>query len=373
MKTNRITRITRRLLTVGVVHLLIGISAALAHHTLSNHQTSQTSLPTQPQDNEDDKHPVVHFIALSSAYEEQQLDSAYKAYQEAGYQINTKYLRQEVSDLGYTDIDLLRAQLLIQALTDDEVDILWGVRGGGGALNLLPHLKKALPMLKQAKPKVLVGYSDMSALHFFIAKYLPNWRSIHGNVAIHSKQVDQSPRAPSINDLEPIPNVPQILDEGVYYDTLLPLNSVAWDGEQGVLIGGNLELMRSTFGTEFSPDFNGKIVFLEDIGITYRQLDRMLNQLLMHKEFAQVKGVVMGQFFSAQASDAQRSVFKRTVENFAKQFPKPVYYYPNIGHGRKNSPLVVGGEATIVCQQQVYCQLYQISASSISVFTPTKR
>ena len=327
--------------------LLVSVSQVWAH-------------PVEDEVPEVEDKGMVHFISLSSAYEEEQLAAIYAAYKAEGYTINTDYLRQEISDLGYVDMDSVRAQNLIEALTDDEVTILWGIRGGGGALNLLPHLIQALPALQQAKPKILVGYSDMSALHFFIAKYLPHWRSVHGNVAVYSSQLDPDTNRPSINDLEPIPDIHKLFAEGIYYDRLLPLNRFSSAGMQGKLLGGNLELMRSTFGTDYTPNFEDKIIFLEDIGISYRQLDRMLNQLLMHKDFAKVKGVVMGQFFSAFANDAERSVFKRTVENFAERFPKPVYYYPNIGHGRKNNPLIIGAEAVVSCNETVYCQLFQM-------------
>ena len=345
---NMFTLYSRRIANGLAMFLLLGANISYGDSTATT-STTKTTTTT----------PMVHFISLSSAYSEVRLPKIIDTFQDRGYQVSSRYLNQFVSDLGYVNIDEVRAQNLIDALLDDQVDILWVVRGGGGALNLLPYLMENLEQLKKAKPKTLVGYSDITAVHLFISKYLPHWRSVHGLVANYSQEMDTDANKTNINDLEPIPNIPLILQRGVTYSNLLPMNALALKGVQGNITGGNLELVRSTFGTDYSPDFAGKILLIEDVGITYRQLDRMLNQLLLHNDMQQVNAILVGQLYPLRANEGERLIFKRAVELFAKRFQKPVYYFPNIGHGRKNHPIILGQETVITCDQDVYCDLTQ--------------
>lgn len=308
---------------------------------------------------------TVHLISISSSFDETKIEEISEAFYKKKYTVNFKYLDQFASDLGYVNTDEERADNLINALTDNKVELLWAVRGGGGALNILPELKRNLSMLQSSKPKTLIGFSDVTAVHLFINQYLPEWKTIHAVTALYSSDLANSDKEPAINDREPIPDIDELLTKGLSYKKILPLNGLAKKAIEGVLIGGNLTLIQSTFGTDFEPDFTDKIVLMEDVNITYRQLDRMLNQLLMHHNIQQAKGFLFGQFYPLEAMDSERLIFKTVIENFAKQINKPVYYYPLIGHGRKNRPVILGDKAKITCNTKHYCTLYQGSTLTL--------
>jgi muramoyltetrapeptide carboxypeptidase len=61
--------------------------------------------------------------------------------------------------------DATRAHDLNTMFADDAVDAIWCVRGGYGASRLLPALDYEL---MRRKPKALIGYSDITALHMAI-------------------------------------------------------------------------------------------------------------------------------------------------------------------------------------------------------------
>ena len=158
-------------------------------------------------------------------------------------------------------------------------------------MNLLPYLEQAHSQLVKAKPKIIVGFSDVTAIHNYLNEKL-GWNSVHGvvamlNVDVLDTLVDPSGDSkPRINDMEPILNIGRIHNDGIYYDQILPMNQAAeMTPVEGVLIGGNHTLVAATIGTRFSPDFNGKVLFLEDVGVSYRQLDRSLQQLLFLNDF----------------------------------------------------------------------------------------
>ncbi|WP_206196916.1 hypothetical protein [Zooshikella ganghwensis] len=97
---------------------------------------------------------------------------------------------------------------------------------------------------------------------------------------------------------------------------------------------------------------------IEDVGVSFRQLDRTLHQLLYKKEF-DIKGIIFGQFYPLDPRDEQRLIYKSVIKRFAEQVNKPVYYYPFIGHGRKNKPVLLGN-VTIKCDNKsAYCTLSQ--------------
>ena len=79
--------------------------------------------------------------------------------------------------LAGTDAD--RAQDLNAMFADDAVDAIWCVRGGYGASRLLPALDYAL---MRRKPKALIGYSDITALHMAIQRHV-GLVTFHGPVA----------------------------------------------------------------------------------------------------------------------------------------------------------------------------------------------
>ena len=118
-------------------------------------------------------------------------------------------------------------------------------------------------------------------------------------------------------------------------------------------------MVYSTFSTKYEPDWNGKILFVEDVGVSYRQLDRNLHQLLYKKDF-NVKGIIFGRTFPLDPTTEQILIYKTALKNFAEKFKKPVYYYPVIGHGRKNKPLLLNHKTEIKCNiKEYYCTLTQ--------------
>ncbi|WP_318456863.1 LD-carboxypeptidase [Photobacterium leiognathi] len=300
----------------------------------------------------------VALISCSTQYDEQTVDNVVKTFIDHGYMVTTKYLNQVISDLGYVNTDQERANNLITGLLDPTIDVLWFFRGGGGALNLLPYLQAYKTQLREIKPKTIVGFSDVTAIHIFINNEL-GWQSVHAINASTNK-------ATNGGNEQPIPDLKALMHEGVSYNTVLPLNELAkTTAVSGQLIGGNHTLVGATFGTKYQPDFANKVLLLEDIGVTYRQLDRYLQQLLFLKDF-DVNAIVFGQYYQMDPNDQDRLMYKKVLELFAEQFDKPVYYFPFIGHGKHNQPVIFGRQVSLQRHDNnehgmpsAYCSLVQ--------------
>ncbi|HGM5392308.1 TPA: LD-carboxypeptidase [Serratia marcescens] len=287
---------------------------------------------------------LIHLIASSTAFNERLIPEIVRMFTDKGYLVETCYLNQLKSELGYVDSDNARALNLIEALSDSRVEMLWFVNGGGGAFNLLPYLIRALPVLMKAKPKIITGLSDVTALHYFVNKYL-GWKSVHGVLATFNKEMH------AVTTYEPnressIDDVFNIMREGNFYRGLLLLNNVPSHDIKGTLTGGNLTLFQSLFSTHFEKNYLSDIPILEDVNLTHRQFDRMLNQLANKKDF-EPNAMIFGQFHKIDADDPERLIFRRVIDFFAEKVSYPVFYYPYFGHGEKNQPMILNHEVTI--------------------------
>lgn len=282
----------------------------------------------------------VALIACSTQFDPAQVPQVINVFESHGYHVNCHYLQQNISDFGYVDTDQARAHNLIKALLDSTIDVLWFYRGGGGALNLLPYLQRYKQQLLAIPAKVIVGFSDVTAIHSFLNNEL-GWHSIHGVNA--NNHLDMG-----TTNQQPLPDISEIMNNGVSYNNVLPLNALAHQATaiNGTLVGGNHTLVAATFGTQYQPEFTGKVVLLEDIGVTFRQLDRYLQQLLFLNDF-NVEAIIFGQYYSTEPTDQERIMYKAVLQHFAEQYDKPVYYFPFFGHGKYNQPFILGNNITL--------------------------
>jgi muramoyltetrapeptide carboxypeptidase len=198
--------------------------------------------------------------------------------------------------------DAARADDLNAMFADDGVDAIWCVRGGYGASRILPALDYAL---MQRKPKALIGYSDITALHVAIHRHA-GLVTFHGPVAFRAftpyslgelKRVLWTGETPvRLGGPPPFERAEGRVDWENRVATLVPGTA------RGRLIGGNLCLMSHLCGTPYFPDLRGAILFLEDVEEAYYRIDRMLTQLWLSGALAGVAGVAFGKFTNCNSS-----------------------------------------------------------------------
>lgn len=167
------------------------------------------------------------------------------------------------------------------ALADDSIDAIWCVRGGYGAMRLLPHVDYAS---LSRRPRVVIGYSDVTALHAAIGSRC-DLVTYHGPTArgtLSDFSRDSLTRATVLG--QPSCGVAPAA------------RTVRGGRAQGRLVGGNLSLLSALAGTPYAPDYDGAILVLEDIGEAAYRLDRMLVQLALSGALSRLAGIVAGQF-----------------------------------------------------------------------------
>ena len=175
--------------------------------------------------------------------------------------------------------DERRANELAAAIADDTTDAIVAVRGGFGAARLLPLDLQRL----SARPKLLVGFSDVSALHAVWARN--GLASIHGSMIAALGRCD----APRIARW-------QRAVEGELPAALQGLYTIAPGRARGPLLGGNLAVLTSLIGTPYLPDFGGCVLFLEDISERPYRVDRMLTTWAQAGVLQRPAAIALGAF-----------------------------------------------------------------------------
>ena len=246
--------------------------------------------------------------------------------------------------LAGTDKD--RAADLNAAFADPSVRAVFALRGGWGSQRMLPLLDWATI---RANPKLLIGFSDITALHLAI-QARAGFPTIHGPTAGSSwtKYSYAAFRDLAFDGKLPLyRNLPGDQDRLVQrqgrYQTLRPGKA------SGKLLGGNLTVLTSLVGTPWLPDFSGAIMFLEDTDEAPYRIDRMLTQIGQAGILRRVAGVVFGQCTNCRPSDGSTSLFTliEVLQQHLQPLGVPVYTGAMFGHVDDQFSLPVGCRAEI--------------------------
>ncbi|MDE8651600.1 S66 peptidase family protein [Novosphingobium album (ex Liu et al. 2023)] len=242
--------------------------------------------------------------------------------------------------------DATRARDLTAMFADPEVRAIMAVRGGWGCARILPHLDFAVI---RAHPKLLVGSSDVTALHLALAARtgIP---SIHGPNAAASwpPAAWQSFHDVAFDAATPTYAVPQGLAGGLGR-TAGRVRTFRSGKARGRLLGGNLSVLSALVGTPYLPDFSGAILFLEDTNEAEYRIDRMLTQLALAGILGKVAGVVFGQCTNCEnpgPSFGNFTVYEVLDRQFA-DLRVPAFQGALIGHIASQVSIPVGVMAEI--------------------------
>ncbi|QIJ65602.1 LD-carboxypeptidase [Streptomyces sp. JB150] len=184
--------------------------------------------------------------------------------------------------LAGTDAD--RAADFQAAWCDPSVDAVLCARGGYGAQRTADLLD--WEALRAAGPKVLVGFSDVTALHEAFAVRL-GLVTLHGPMAAG---IDFLKNARAQEHLKATLFAPETVRTIVS-----PGRALIPGRARGTVFGGCLSLLAAELGTPHArPSARGGLLCLEDVGEEPYRLDRCLTQLLRSGLLDGVRGVLLG-------------------------------------------------------------------------------
>jgi muramoyltetrapeptide carboxypeptidase len=204
-----------------------------------------------------------------------------------------------LSRSGYlAGTDAERLADINRAFADDRVDAVWCIRGGYGAMRLLDQIDYAA---LRRRPKALIGYSDITALHAAVGTRC-EIVTYHGPTArgvLTPFSRDSFGRAMS--------------QSGDPCGRAASGETLSAGRARGRLTGGNLALLCALAGTPYAPDYDGAILVVEDVNEPVYRIDRMLTQLRLSGALACCAGLVFGAFTDLPTGAPEESGGTRTL------------------------------------------------------------
>jgi muramoyltetrapeptide carboxypeptidase len=264
--------------------------------------------------------------------------------EKAGYKvlIPKGIARRTSGYLGGTDEE--RAAELNAMIRDPKVRAIFPVRGGYGLTRILDRIDYAALRMD---PKIITGYSDLTALHLAIARKA-RLVSFHSPMPMYDLWQEDKPEfAYAARSFRRAVFADQYEKRASGYTIAIPadheLEKLVGGVARGRLVGGNLTLICSTLGTPYAIEPKGTILLIEDVNEAPYRVDRSLSQLRLAGVLDAVSGVVVGSFIGKDPADADAAEIERVLREYFERSKVPVVIKFPIGHTPLNATLPHGG------------------------------
>ena len=211
-----------------------------------------------------------------------------------------------------------RADEINQMFLDKEVDIIMCSLGGDGANQILDILDYDL--IKN-NPKPIVGFSDITNLILAI-NTITRINTYHGpNLSSFLKLKEDS-----------------LLDifgviEGNSKFNFDDFKIIKKGYGSGELVGGNLFVLNNLFATKYSPKYEGKILFWEDINDGLSSIEYQLYQLHLSGILNKISGMIIGNIENSNKKNERP--WEDIVLELTKNKAYPIIKTDNFGHNVK--------------------------------------
>lgn len=231
---------------------------------------------------------------------------------------------------------------------DPEVRAVFCIRGGYGSPQLLDQIDY---QLIRAHPKILLGYSDITALHLAVHRQA-GLVSFHGPVVLSKfSEFTQRSFRKVLFEAKPA----GVLANPPEPNALRPahlLRTIRAGKARGPLIGGNLSLISATMGTPYEVQTSGCILFLEDVDEQPYSIDRMLTQLHLAGKLRAAAGIIFGECNGCVPRDYKPSFdstfsLGEVLDRILGKLDVPVLSGLTIGHTDDQLTLPLGVEAVL--------------------------
>ena len=289
------------------------------------------------------KGDLIGLVTPGSSVNEEELSDCIAKLEELGFR--TTYMDSVLSEYGYfAGKDQERADELMEMFTREDVDAIWCVRGGYGSIRILDLLD--YDQIRK-HPKVFIGYSDISAL-------LTSIYQETGLVTFHGPVGTSDFNSFSVKSMKKVLLDPKAEYKYPYKREKNTRNNPEFDRYtisggtvEGILIGGNISVLDSIIGTQFEPDFENKIVYLEEIGEKTYRVDKMVFHLLSGTNLNQAAGIVMGVFGECNINEEPRLSLKMALDDLLLPLGIPVSYGLSFGHIKRMITIPTGVMASL--------------------------
>ena len=290
-----------------------------------------------------EKGSEIRIIAPSGSFSRVRSDIAESALgllREQGFAVTFSRNCREIDGVGSSSVRS-RVDDLHEAFADKNVKAVMACIGGFNVNQILPYIDYELI---KAAPKILCGYSDITALlnAVYAKTGLVTYHAPHlaGLGFKDEREYTLGCFEECLMRDEPYRVVPSEA-AGSY--------TVIREGEcEGDIVGGNLCTLNLLQGTPYMPDIRDKVLFIEDDNIMgdyfVYEFARNFRSLMQVNGAEQVRGIVFGRFEESckMDGDTVRAVIEDCVPEGV-----PVIFGADFGHVFPMISFPIGGRAVI--------------------------
>lgn len=238
--------------------------------------------------------------------------------------------------------DEARAADINGFFADPDVRMIFA-RGGWGAARILPLLDYDAIA---ANPKVLLGYSDATALINGVHART-GLVTFHGPSPLDRFSAQQFQRVVMDGEAATLKNVQEV-DDDKLVQTEHRVQTITGGKARGRLLGGNLTVLTAILGSNYVPDFDDAILFLEDVNEAVYRVDRMLTQLKLNGVLDKLRGVVFGRCTECGSGNSFGSLtLEEVLREHIGSLGVPAFSGSMIGHIEQQFTLPLGIDAEI--------------------------
>jgi muramoyltetrapeptide carboxypeptidase len=262
--------------------------------------------------------------------------------------LKVKLGRHVLARHGYlAGADKDRADDINGFFADDSVKAVLPIRGGWGSSRVLPHLDYELI---RRNPKVVVGYSDITALHLAIQARtgLVTFHGPNGMGRWDAWSLEYFKQVLFDGTAVTMENPKSLSDKNALTQVENRVQTITPGAARGRLLGGNLTVLTAIMGSPYVPSFDGAILFVEDVGEDLYRIDRMFTQLKLAGVLDRIRGFVFGTCAECGPGEGFASLtLEEILADHIKPLGIPAWFGAMIGHQTPQWTLPVGGEVEI--------------------------
>ncbi|WP_158730366.1 MULTISPECIES: LD-carboxypeptidase [unclassified Flavobacterium] len=223
-------------------------------------------------------------------------------------------------------------------LDNPNIKAIWCVKGGYGTVRMVDLLD--FTNFKK-NPKWIVGFSDVTVLHSHL--------NTLGYQSLHAIMPLTAPRA--------TPQAVESLRKALFGEKLsysvTSFSKNKLGKATGQLVGGNLSILYSLFGSTSAIDCSDKILFIEDLDEYLYHIDRMMMNLKRNGCLESIKGIVVGSMTKMKDNDIPwgKNALE-IIEDVTQKYSIPILYNFPAGHIQDNRALILGSKVTLDVQEK---------------------
>jgi muramoyltetrapeptide carboxypeptidase len=282
----------------------------------------------------------VHLVATARKVEQSLLDKSVEILAKQGFEA-VYSPRIKEAEYQFAGNDATRVADFQSAIDHGESQAVLCMRGGYGTQRILDSIDFSGFV---SRPKWLVGFSDVTAIHSHVNKL--------GVPSIHGPMPSTYSNTESLC-LTALFDVLRGKSADVRFNTH-PLDILG--NAEGELVGGNLSILHTQMCTPGASTFDGKILFIEDIDEMLYHIDRMLVHMKRARLFDRLRGVLVGGFSDmrdntlAHGFKSDNPFGKTALEIVSEHFSGmniPVAMSFPAGHIHENTPIILGSTVNL--------------------------